>query len=49
MGHRWRSVTRQDLQEMAAFAARGGLVRAQEIFGARLDDVLGDLSDALVA
>jgi type I restriction enzyme R subunit len=41
--------TRQDLQDMAAFARKGGLVKAQEMFGARLDDLLGDLSDALVA
>lgn len=42
-------VTRQDLQDMAAFAGRGGLVKARELFGTRLDDLLGDLSDALVA
>jgi type I restriction enzyme R subunit len=42
-------VTRRDLQEMVAFAGRGGLVKAQELFGTRLDSVLGDLSDALVA
>jgi len=42
-------VTRQDLQEMAAFAGKGGLVKARELFGTRLDDLLGDLSDALVA
>jgi type I restriction enzyme R subunit len=41
--------TRQDLQEMAAFAGKGGLVKAEELFGPRLDDLLGDLSDALVA
>ncbi len=42
-------VTRRDLQDMAAFSGRGGLVRAQALFGAQLDAVLGDLSDALVA
>jgi type I restriction enzyme R subunit len=42
-------VTRRDLQEMAAFSGQGGLVRAQALFGARLDSVLGELSDALVA
>jgi type I restriction enzyme R subunit len=41
--------TRPDLQEMAAFAGKGGLVKARELFGPRLDDLLGDLSDALVA
>jgi type I restriction enzyme, R subunit len=42
-------VTRQDLQEMAAFSGKGGLVKAQALFGLRLDAVLGDLSDTLVA
>jgi type I restriction enzyme R subunit len=42
-------VTREDLQDMAGFAGKGGLVKAQELFGSRLDDLLGDLSDALVA
>ena len=42
-------VTRQDLQEMAAFSGKGGLVKARELFGARLDGLLSDLSDALVA
>lgn len=42
-------VTRQDLQEMGTFSSKGGLVKARELFGQRLDDLLGDLSDALVA
>jgi len=42
-------VTREDLLDMAAFAGKGGLVKARELFGSRLDDLLGDLSDALVA
>jgi type I restriction enzyme R subunit len=42
-------VTREDLQDMAAFAGKGGLVKARELFGPQLDDLLGDLSDALVA
>jgi type I restriction enzyme R subunit len=43
------NVTRSDLQDMAAFSGKGGLVKARELFGPRLDAVLGDLSDALVA
>jgi type I restriction enzyme, R subunit len=42
-------VTQQDLQEMATFAGKGGLVRARELFGSQLDDLLADLTDALVA
>jgi len=42
-------VTRQDLQDMAAFSGKGGLVKARDLFGTRLDGLLGDLSDALVA
>jgi len=42
-------VIRQDLQDMAAFAGKGGLVQARELFGPKLDELLGDLSDALVA
>ena len=42
-------VTRDDLQDMAAFSGRGGLVKASELFGTKLDDLLGDLSDVLVA
>jgi len=41
--------TRRDLQDMPAFAGKGGLIKAQELFGARLGSVLDDLSDALVA
>jgi type I restriction enzyme R subunit len=42
-------VTRRDLVEMQTFSGKGGLIKAQELFGSRLDAVLGDLSDALVA
>ncbi len=42
-------VTMQDLQEVAAFGDKGGVVRARALFGARLNDLLDDLSDALVA
>jgi type I restriction enzyme R subunit len=42
-------VTRGDLQDMPAFGGKGGLIKARELFGTRLDGVLGDLSDALVA
>jgi type I restriction enzyme R subunit len=31
------------------FAARGGIVRARAMFGARLPDLLDELSDVLVA
>jgi type I restriction enzyme R subunit len=41
--------TRADLQEVPAFADKGGAVRAAALFGDRLDIILGDLSDALVA
>jgi type I restriction enzyme R subunit len=42
-------LTRRDLQDMPAFSGKGGLIKAQDLFGSRLDAVLGDLSDALVA
>jgi type I restriction enzyme R subunit len=42
-------VTRRDLQDMPDFAGKGGLIKAQQLFGGQLDAVLGDLSDALVA
>jgi type I restriction enzyme R subunit len=42
-------VTRGDLQDMPAFGGKGGLIKARELFGTRLDGVLEDLSDALVA
>jgi type I restriction enzyme R subunit len=41
--------TRADLQEVPAFADQGGAIRAAALFGDRLDTILGDLSDALVA
>lgn len=40
---------RKELQDVPAFFDKGGLLRAQALFGARLDTMLGDLSDALVA
>lgn len=39
----------RDLQEVAAFGDKGGIVRARALFGARLDDILDELSEALVA
>lgn len=42
-------VSRQDLQEVAVFADRGGVLRAQRLFGGRLDGLLDDLTAALVA
>ncbi|MEX0753467.1 MAG: DEAD/DEAH box helicase family protein [Xanthobacteraceae bacterium] len=42
-------VTRGDLQDMPAFSGKGGMIKARELFGTRLDGVLEDLSDALVA
>jgi type I restriction enzyme R subunit len=42
-------VTVRDLQEVAAFGDKGGIVRARVLFGARLNEILDDLSDALVA
>lgn len=42
-------VTPGDLQDVTAFADKGGIVRARLLFGARLDEILGDLSDALIA
>jgi type I restriction enzyme, R subunit len=42
-------ITAGDLQEVAAFGDKGGIVRAQALFGAGLNDMLDDLSDALVA
>lgn len=38
-----------DLQDVPAFGDKGGLVRARALFGARLSDMLDDLSSALVA
>lgn len=39
----------RDLQELPRFAERGGIVAARQAFGARLNDVIDELSDALVA
>ncbi len=43
------ALERKDLQDVPAFFDKGGLLKAQALFGARLDAMLGDLSDALVA
>jgi type I restriction enzyme, R subunit len=40
---------RKELQDVPAFFDKGGLLKAQSLFGSRLDSVLSDLSDALVA
>lgn len=42
-------VTAEDLQAVAAFGDKGGIMRARALFGARLNDILDDISDALVA
>jgi type I restriction enzyme R subunit len=39
----------EDMMDAPEFSARGGIVRARALFGARLPDLLGDLSDVLVA
>ena len=38
-----------DLTEAPEFTARGGLVKARTLFGTRLPELLGELTDALVA
>jgi type I restriction enzyme R subunit len=39
----------EDLMDAPEFSARGGIVRARALFGARLPQLLDDLADALVA
>lgn len=39
----------RDLQELPRFTERGGIVAARQAFGPRLDDLIEELSDALVA
>ncbi len=39
----------EDLMEAPEFAAKGGIVKARGLFGTRLPELLGELSDALVA
>lgn len=39
----------EDMMDAPEFAARGGIVKARGLFGARLPDLLDDLSDVLVA
>ncbi|MBK3776183.1 DEAD/DEAH box helicase [Azospirillum brasilense] len=42
-------ITDADLQDMPAFADRGGLLRGRALFGAGLPGLLDELNDALVA
>lgn len=42
-------VTLRDLQDVATFGDKGGVVRARALFGTRLNEILDSLSDALVA
>jgi len=39
----------RDLQELPQFTERGGVIAARQAFGSRLDSLIEDLSDALVA
>ena len=39
----------EDLMEAPDFVAKGGILRARSLFGARLPQILDDLSDALIA
>jgi hypothetical protein len=39
----------RDLQELPQFTERGGVIAARQAFGPRLDGLIEDLSDALVA
>ena len=39
----------EDMMDAPEFAARGGTVRARALFGARLPELLDELTDALVA
>ena len=41
--------TTDDLSGAPDFAARGGIIRAKALFGARLPQLLEELTDALVA
>jgi hypothetical protein len=43
------ALERKDLQDVPAFFDKGGLLKAQALFGPQLETLLGDLSDALVA
>ncbi len=42
-------ITPEDLKDAPEFAARGGIIYARSLFGARLPEILDDLTDALVA
>ncbi|WP_294539191.1 DEAD/DEAH box helicase family protein [uncultured Rhodoblastus sp.] len=42
-------ISRQDMMDAPEFAAKGGILRAQNLFGVRLPDLLDDLTEALVA
>jgi type I restriction enzyme, R subunit len=39
----------EDMMEAPEFSARGGVVRARALFGARLPALLDELTDVLVA
>lgn len=42
-------VSLSDLQDFPQFSARGGVIAARKVFGGRLQDVIGDVTEALVA
>lgn len=42
-------VTAQDIMTVPAFADKGGLVRARQLFGTELNTIMDDLQTALVA
>lgn len=42
-------ISDMDLMEAPEFAARGGIIHARSLFGARLPELLDELTDALVA
>ena len=39
----------EDMMDAPEFSARGGIVRARALFGARLPELLDELTDVLVA
>ena len=39
----------KDLQEFPQFTSKGGVIAARQAFGSRLEDVIGDVTEALVA
>ena len=42
-------ISARDMMDMADFTDHGGLIKARDLFGAKLDGILDDLSTALVA